>query len=257
MYQAYIPGRGPYPALFPIPLAHPAPLRPGEHFFPGAPHPGLQIAPTSIHNGAPILSIPSVAAFRARIEKDNAECLNLVKRNSSDVDIPRSGHGGGVVAGQVSSALKPQSKFGEPLQAGNRHAVGPAEFTRFTIDDILGKSEDEAQPKEIAAASDEELSAEEIEVVRDSTPQSAGSPGGGGGGGGGGMRRGLPGDEDEETEPLVFGAANEPDGGITGDDPTARFSWLQCTRYKPPKLPRKFLPPAICALMTRLLFFFF
>ena len=215
MYQAYIPGRGPYPALFPIPLAHPSPLRPGDNFLTG---PGF-ITTTSAHSNAPILSIPSMAAFKAKMEKDNAGCLNLVKKDSGNDETSHSGQQN--KNGQLPSSLKSQSHLQPQLQAANRPA-GPAEFTRFTIDEILGKNE-ETHVKE--DASDDDISCDEIEVVRCNTPDS---------------ESGKAGQESEEGESLVFGSANAV-GDIGADDPSARFSWLQCTRYKPPKLPRKLI----------------
>lgn len=206
MYQAYIPGRGPYPALFPVPLAHPSPLRPGEGILPSA----GPIGSASGHSGAPILSIPSMAAFRAKMEKDSSGCLNLVKKDTMEQNPSQGGQPG-------SSPSKSQSQLQPP--AANRPA-GSAEFTRFTIDEILGKNEGALVKED---QSDEELSGDEIEVVRCNTPDS----------------------ESEKTRhvecddgDLVFGSANVT-AEVGADDPSARFSWLQCTRYKPPKLPRK------------------
>ena len=213
MYQAYIPGRGPYPALFPIPLAHPSPLRP-DAFLTG---PSLMAA-TSSHTSAPILSIPSMAALRAKMEKDNAECLNLVKKDAENRQQGQKGENERV------SSLKSQSQLQPQLQVVNR-PVGPAEFTRFTIDEILGKNE-ETRIKE--DPSDDELSCDEIEVVRCNSPDSESD-------------KAIQGGED-----LVFGSANIIGEATTGEDPSARFSWLQCTRYKPPKLPRKFYYCLFC-----------
>ena len=219
MYQAYVPGRGPYPTLFPIPLAHPSPLRPGESFLTG---PGL-IATTSAHSNAPILSIPSMAAFKAKIEKDNTECLNLVKKDSDGDEYSHLKQHG--KSGQLPPSLKSQSQ----LQAAQR-PVGPAEFTRFTIDEILGKNE-ETHLKE--DPSDDDISCDEIEVVRCNTPDSESG------------KIGQDSEEGMEGESLAFGSANIP-GDVGGvDDPSTRFSWLQCTRYKPPKLPRKFISSSL------------
>ena len=214
MYQAYIPGRGPYPAIFPIPLAQPSPLRPGDAFLTG---PSL-MAVTSSHTCGPILSIPSMAALRAKMEKDNAECLNLVKKDCNNAENRQQGQKG---ENEQVSSMKSQSQLQPQLQAVNR-PVGPAEFTRFTIDEILGKNE-ETRIKE--DPSDDELSCDEIEVVRCNSPDSESG-------------KAVQGGEDREN--LVFGSANVIGNATTGDDPGARFSWLQCTRYKPPKLLRKF-----------------
>ena len=222
MYQTYIPGRGPYPALFPIPLAHPSPLRPGDAFLTG---PGLMAA-TSSHTSAPILSIPSMAALRAKMEKDNAECLNLVKKDGHNAENRQEGQKG---ENEQVSSLKSQSQLQPQLQAVNR-PVAPAEFTRFTIDEILGKNE-ETRIKE--DPSDDELSSDEIEVVRCNSPDSESGKTTQGG---------------EDGESLVFGSANIIRDAAAGEDPSARFSWLQCTRYKPPKLPRKF---HYCLLVTK------
>ena len=156
-----------------------------------------------------------MAALRAKMEKDNAECLNLVKKDCNNAENRQQGQKG---ENEQVSSMKSQPQ----LQAVNR-PVGPAEFTRFTIDEILGKNE-ETRIKE--DPSDDELSCDEIEVVRCNSPDSESG-------------KAVQGGEDGEN--LVFGSANVIGDATTGEDPSARFSWLQCTRYKPPKLPRKFL----------------
>ena len=176
------------------------------------------MAATSSHTSAPILSIPSMAALRAKMEKDNAECLNLVKKDGHNAENRQEGQKG---ENEQVSSLKSQSQLQPQLQAVNR-PVGPAEFTRFTIDEILGKNE-ETRIKE--DPSDDELSCDEIEVVRCNSPDSESGKATQGG---------------EDGDGLVFGSANVIRDAAAGEDPSARFSWLQCTRYKPPKLPRKF-----------------
>ena len=234
MYQAYIPGKGPYPALFPLPLVHPAPVRPGENFFPGTGAPSAAlIAPTSVHNSAPILSIPSMAALRAKMERDHSSgCLNLVKKSG--------GNAGDTAHKEDALKTQQQSKLvAEFAGAPGNRAPGPAEFTRFTIDQILGKSPGPAPPPprfREELASEEEASGDEIEVVRSPSPDSqsenAKAPAG----------RSADEEEDGGGAALVFGGGNVPpvEEAMSADDPCARFSWLQCTRYKPPKLPRKY-----------------
>lgn len=43
--------------------------------------------------------------------------------------------------------------------------------------------------------------------------------------------------EDDQQSLFDTNTADNPE---KEDDTTTQFSWLQCTRYKPPKLPRKF-----------------
>ncbi len=201
MYQAYIPGRGPFTTLFPIPVAHPAPVRPNEAFFTPS---GL--ITSSGHPTAPILSIPSVAALRAKVEQDNAQCLDLVKRNNTQQN-----------DGKNNNTSNPHKKV-LPVQVLNQQERGPgAEFTKFTIDEILGKGEDLKLKQDV---SDEDVSGDEIEVVRCNSHSSDG--------------------EAERSKDALEFPTNNIDGSDLGvDDPSTRFSWLQCTRYKPPKLPRK------------------
>ena len=201
MYQAYIPGRGPFTTLFPFPVAHPAPVRPNETFLTQS---GL-ITSTG-HPGAPILSIPSVAALRAKVELDNAQCLDLVKRNNNQQTDGKSNN----------SSNSPKKV--QPVQVLNQQERGPgAEFTKFTIDEILGKGDDLKVKQDI---SDDEVSGDEIEVVRCNSHSSDG--------------------EQERAQDGLEFPSNNTDAGDPGvDDPSTRFSWLQCTRYKPPKLPRK------------------
>ncbi|XP_071962941.1 uncharacterized protein [Antedon mediterranea] len=90
-------------------------------------------------------------------------------------------------------------------------------ITNFSIEGILGKQELSKQEH------DEEVDMEEnVELTKA---------------------------QDLTTKPSIFSLSNseqikktkvkdEPEIGHQEDDPMARFSWLQCTRYKPPRLPR-------------------
>ena len=147
-------------------------------------------------------------------------------------------------AGHPAAAVYP---LGLPmplnLAAESRDKARPKShsITKFTIDEILGnKDTDDAEEEEDDddGPEDEEIEVDSLDTddTKDHTSAST-SPR---------AQLNSGGDRLSPCSPPVHPAPCNPSlAPVTADpsdpngDPNARFSWLQCTRYKPPKLPRK------------------
>ena len=92
------------------------------------------------------------------------------------------------------------------------------QLTKFTIDEILGKKDSREKSP---AKSDVAMASPHHQMDHSHVDN--------------GAMAALEASRDCSSSP---GTQDENSDDI---DPNARFSWLQCTRYRPPKLPRKYL----------------
>lgn len=127
------------------------------------------------------------------------------------VPVPLSLEYSQALAASLAQAGHPVYPLGLPmplsLTTDSKKKAKASNITKFTIDEILGNS------------SKDEEEDEEVEIEVDSDDEEKG--------------RQSASPRTDHTSPVTSPA-------LDTDDPNTRFSWLQCTRYKPPKLPREY-----------------
>lgn len=230
-YPGAAAGYALYPGAPAGPSTGPGAPRPGHHsaFLPGMLPPHLPVALPADYTQAlgMSLSLPTVGfpmlttAHCTTSHPDSALVASVTKAAAAAV---YSNH---------------HKLINNNANNNNNNNRTQGQLTKFTIDEILGKkSSEDHRPKSQGGSSS---TSSVVATPGRSPPSSSGgmissSSGPLNGECGGDTMVNLDGSSSRDcsSSPGTQEAENPDDL-----DPNARFSWLQCTRYRPPKLPRE------------------